>query len=85
MSDRYNISLRKLKDGLLWSQTTNAPFFLAVKFTDHIAIGEITEKIIQYDSEIKWGGRRDRGQNSDLELMVSIPIEQFRLLGNFNL
>ena len=83
MWQSYKISLRKIKDGLVWSRITKAPFYLVVKFSNGIKYAEIKLEEYKY-YEVEWGGRwksaRDKG---DMELMASIPIELFSSLEFF--
>jgi len=83
-SDYYRISLKKIKRGIDWSESTFAPFYLAVNFKDGIFIAEITKECMK-NYPISWGGRRTRRVKGDQEPMIAIPISEFVGLKNFTI
>tara|TARA_R100000664_G_C2687470_1_gene92945 strand:- start:82 stop:483 length:402 start_codon:yes stop_codon:yes gene_type:complete len=68
----YMISTRKLHDCTMLANFISVPFILIVSFSDQIMYwdgsGYITHGI---------GGRRDRNDNRDMEIVTHIPIENF--------
>jgi len=84
-SEYYKIGLNKIKQGINWSESTFTPFYLAVWFTDAVCVAKI-EKECMKNYPIKWGGRKiiREGSTSDQEPMISIPINNFKLLRNFD-
>jgi len=70
------ISLTKIIAGLKLSISTNLPFILAIQWDD--ATGYVTIKAGTYN--VVEGGRRDRGDPADVELMIEIDTGRFRVL-----
>jgi hypothetical protein len=68
----YCIALGKAQAGLMLSRATGRPFAIVVRWTDRL--GYLIVKSIE---DIRWGGRRDRGDSADLEPMVHWPTESF--------
>lgn len=71
------ISAAKLISGITLSGMTGCPFWLIVQWTDKVGALEV-------DSISKWrmsiGGRRDRGDDQDIEPVVHIPTTAFKIL-----
>lgn len=74
----YMLSLDKWQAGLDLQRNTGKPFILAVQWTDKMAYLPCKEVIDKVDIGI--GGRKDRNDEQDIEPVVLIPIEHFRLL-----
>lgn len=68
----YCIALGKAQAGLTLSRVTGRPFAIVVRWTD--CLGYLIVKSIE---DIRWGGRRDRGDAADLEPMAHWPTESF--------
>ena len=84
MSSYYKISLKKIKRGIDWGESTSAPFYLAVNFKDGIFITRITKECMK-NYPIGWGGRKVRRVKGDQEPMIAIPISEFVSLRNFTI
>jgi hypothetical protein len=72
------ISVLKWETGIMRAQATGLPFIIAIGFTDSI-------KYYRYSSKHKvsftWGGRtRTARDQSDIEPVVHIPMELFKIL-----
>ncbi len=72
--DTYIISLKKLINGQRLSREINAPFELAVRFTD----GDYKVAIDQNNSwQVKWFDRNNNRDGWDGEPVVHIPMTEF--------
>lgn len=69
----YMLSAAKWQQAVSWSEKTNKPFLLFVKFTDGVFGVKLKKKY-----KIELGGRHDRGDSADVEKCVFIPMEDFR-------
>lgn len=71
----YEISIRKITDGLRISKMQNVPFWLAIRFKDRIT------RLVQIEPPLTYrrvmGGRDDRGDKYDREPCFRIPISDF--------
>ena len=73
----YMISMDKVIHGLSFAEKTNKDFTLFVRWKD--VIGWVTiDSIDKYSIEI--GGRKDRGDTQDVEPVIHIPIEDFKII-----
>lgn len=71
----FFISLGKAIAGMQLTRYTGKPVYLVVEWTDmvgRIEIGRFTHTTV--------GGRKDRGDPLDYELMVHYPVEDFKIL-----
>jgi len=66
----YMISSRKIQDGLDLSEATKIPFILAVSWSDGVRWLRVTS---MYPT--RSGGRVDRGDAQDIELVCDIPLD----------
>ena len=71
----YYISLHKIKVGVDWSEMTNTPFFIIVKFKDGIKYTEINKKCLD-EYSITWGGWKNPRRGNDKELLLNIPVDR---------
>lgn len=71
------ISMAKLISGITLSGMTGFPFWLIVKWTDKIGALEING-LSKF--EMGSGGRRDRGDDQDIEPVCHIPTSAFKIL-----
>ena len=69
------ISLHKMMMGTFYAMQTGLPFYLIVRYTDGIW-GCLVSNLSQYFIEIG-GGRKDRGDRQDTELMLHISTKDF--------
>jgi len=69
----YMISSRKIQDGLDLSEATKIPFILAVSWSDGVCWTKVES---MYPT--RSGGRVDRGDAQDIEMVCDIPIAQFK-------
>lgn len=75
----YMLSAGKIAHGLMYANLARVHFILAVQFTDAEMFCDITsldasmEKIIKYGV----GGRTDRGDPQDIEMVGYIPMDRF--------
>lgn len=80
-SSRYPtlmISVLKWETGILHTLATGLPFIIAAEFTDCIKFYRYSDK---HKVNYKWGGRtRVARDNSDIEPVVHIPLELFKVL-----
>ena len=78
----YEISLRKIKDGVLWAGMTDSAFLLAVRFNEGIMLTRIDkERLAKYP--VIWGGWANPRYDADKELMLCIPVSEFGSLNYF--
>jgi len=75
--ETYIISRSKLEGLSAMAAALNTKGLLAVQFDDVLAWHDAT-KALAYDT--RWGGRYDRGDSNDLELMVHIPIDKLKII-----
>jgi len=73
--DTYMISKEKIDRSLEISQRVHLPYFLIVRWTDGTYGKEITEP----SSDVRWGGRYDRGDDADEEEVYHWPSSEFNL------
>jgi hypothetical protein len=73
----YIISGHKWEYGLRWEALAHAPFVIVVRFTDGIYY--CRPRYVQ-GHRVMLGGRRDRGDEQDIEPVVHIPVGEFTLL-----
>ena len=66
----YMISARKIQDGLALSDTTKIPFILVVSW-----LGDIRWIKVESMYPTRSGGRVDRGDAQDIELVCDIPLD----------
>lgn len=71
----YLISAHKYRELVLW-ESTGKEALLIVKFTDCIAY----HKALAFCPPMSWGGRRDRNDPQDMEMMVKIPKDSFKIV-----
>jgi len=69
------LSLQKYRELQAVSEFSNALLF--VRWNDRDGVHEITEYA---EADIRWGGRKDRGDWQDEEPVVHIPVDDFDLL-----
>ena len=70
----YMISMGKLAECQGTAKTVGLAFVLVVGFSDKIMFWPYKKN--QFDIEI--GGRRDRGDNQDIEPVAQIPMKHFK-------
>jgi len=71
----YMISLDKIKEGLAYSRAAGLPFILAVGLADGtftIRVDDATPDVVRI------GGRSDRGDAKDIEVVVLYDMQRFR-------
>jgi hypothetical protein len=66
----YMISARKIQDGLDLSEATKLPFILVVSWSDGVCWTKVES---MYPT--RSGGRVDRGDAQDIELVCDIPLD----------
>ena len=66
----YMISARKIQDGLSLSEATKLPFILVVSW-----LGDIRWIKVESMYPTRTGGRVDRGDAQDIELVCDIPLD----------
>ena len=66
----YMISAHKIKDGLALSEATKIPFILVVSWSDGVRWTKVES---MYPT--RSGGRVDRGDAQDIELVCDIPLD----------
>lgn len=72
----YMISAHKIEFGLRWERTFGIPFLLVVEFTD----GIYWVKVSEIPFKVEMGGRRDRGDKDDTEIVVHFKSSLMRPL-----
>jgi len=75
----YMISEHKILDGIMLSKMLHIPFLIIVSWKDKLAYFEMTESWYGNADVVK-GGRTDRGDKKDIEPVVLIPIEEFKVI-----
>ena len=70
----YMISAEKINECLTRSINWRVPFYLVVSFQDQIMFW--SGKSMGFSLEI--GGRQDRGDSQDIELVYQIPMTEFK-------
>lgn len=92
----YMISLNKIVSNVLLADSLGVKFYLCVQWTDAIGFIEITKETLRnvstnmYESDdfrpagmyLDEGGRVDRGNPRDIEMMMHIDINHFRIWKN---
>jgi hypothetical protein len=68
----YMLSATKHTQLMNTARALRVPAFLVVKFSDSVKVTRLQE---DYPTSV--GGRRDRGDNKDIEKCIFIPIEEF--------
>ena len=71
----FMMDFKKWMTGIDLYRTTNLPFVIVAKFTDGIWFYSYDELTKAY---LRWGGRKDRGLQFDMEPVVHIPFGEFR-------
>jgi len=77
--ETYIISRNKLERISQAAETFNTKGLLVVRFDDCLCWHD-AQAALDYPTEV--GGRYDRGDHNDIELMVHIPIEKLRKVKN---
>lgn len=73
----YRVSLNKLIALKQWAQFL--PTYLVVEFSDSIRVWKITKSSRQV-TEMIWGGRKDRHDPNDMEIMAALTMKSSRPL-----
>lgn len=71
----YMISLRKVMRGAALELSAGLRFVLVVGFTDGVWYCRPSK---EQDCNVSIGGRKDRGDEQDVEMVLHIPISAFR-------
>lgn len=72
----YMVSLDKWMKGIQLSEASGVPAFLAVRFTDADAYVRIGRGV----GTVGYGGRTDRGDSQDVEPVVLVPMDKFKII-----
>ena len=72
----YMISAEKVCQCMDRSMRLNVPFYLVVNFTDALMFWRADTN----DFTVELGGRKDRGDSQDIELVCHIPINYFKII-----
>lgn len=75
--DTYTVSLSKVHAGRMITLTTSLPCFLVVSWADAVGFVDMSKVEIK---PLMWGGRNDRNDPEDKEVMVHISTEDFEYL-----
>jgi len=75
--ETYIISRSKLEGLSAMAAALNTKGLLAVQFDDVLVWHDATDALA-YDT--RWGGRYDREDRNDLELVVHIPIDKLKIV-----
>lgn len=75
----YIISERKIKKAVAAAIKSDAVFALLVEWTDSMGYIFIDDAAMQ-SYKVKSGGRTDRNDPHDIEMMVQIPIKNFTVI-----
>ena len=71
--DTLIIDLRKVASGVLLAAQSGKPFFVVVEWPDGIAFTELSS----IPERVAVGGRADRGDKHDTDVVAHIPLGQF--------
>jgi len=72
--DTYMISLAKVLKAKSLGNNVGVPAFLVVRWND--MVGYVDLRIVALDVQV--GGRKDRGDEQDIEPVCMIPIKEFK-------
>ena len=74
--ETYFISSKKIVNGLSLSETTNVPFYLAIRWNDKLGYIRVSKGSF----EVKVGGRKDRNDWQDVEPMAHFKVKDFVMM-----
>ena len=74
----YMIDREKIRMGLVWSSLTREPFSIIVQWENCCGGLTITKDLAKAD--VRRGGRTDRDDKHDVEMLCHFPVELFKVL-----